>query len=436
MDRDWSAKLLATTVPSTTAPLRKSFRFRAILTAAAVSSMGDGVRLAALPLLAVAFTSNTVAITGVAIANRLPWLLVALFSGVIADRVDRRTLMVLVDLVRGAAVGSLALALLLGANHMLILYIAAVMLGIGETLFSTAAQGLLPATVPGEQLATANSRMMTAQLVGSDFIGPTLGSWLFSVNKAMPFAVDAISFVLGSTLLSRVPRIGAPKRSADRKSLFSDIGEGIRWVWHHSLMRAFLLVITAVNLTQSASQSLLVVLAVNEIGMSTTSFGMVLTASGIGAFLGGLLSPRIGNRLGVAYVLLPAIAVTCPLFLLMGSTTAPFMLGIAVALNAFSGLMANVQMISLRQRIVPSEIIGRATSVNMFFAFGLAIPGGALGAGVLAQFTSTRIVYVVCAAIVVVLVFLVAKELRPAAVKAAIGQMLEDKDSQDNVGAG
>lgn len=422
-----STQPISTTAPPVTAPLTKSRNFTAMLAATAVSSAGDGVRLAAFPLLAITITSNPVAITGIATANRLPWLFVALFSGAIADRYDRRTLMIMVDIVRATAMAALAVSLLVGADHLVILYIVAAMLGIGETLFSSAAQALIPDIVPSTQLAKANGRLMTVQMVGSNFLGPMLGSWFFGLGKAVPFIIDALSFVVGSALLAMVPKTGTPQSKPSGKSLLGEIGEGIRWVWGHPLMRSFLLVITVVNLTQSASQSLLVLLAIKELGMSTATFGLLLAASGVATFLGGMLSSHVGDRLGVPYVLWPSIALTCPLFLLVSWTDQPLVLGAVLAVNAFLGLLANVQMASLRQRLVPRDRIGRVSSVNMFLAFGFAIPAGALGAGFLAHYTSTRFVYVICGAIVLALVVVVAREMRPAAVKKTIARLLEQQ---------
>lgn len=430
MASDWSTQPVAENTSGVRLSLAKSRNFTAMLTAAGVSSLGDGVRLAAFPLLVVTITSSPIAVTGIAIANRLPWLLVALFSGAVADRHDRRRLMVLVDIARAVVVGSLAIALLLGADYLIILYIVAVMLGIGETLFSAAGQGLLPAVVPPEHLHRANSRLFTLQMVGSNFLGPMLGSWFFGLSRAVPFIIDAFSFIVGSAMVSLVNTDKSEvKLERSEESLVKSITEGLSWIWRHPLMRSFLIVVTVVNLTQSASQSLLVLLATRDLGMSAAAFGLVLAASGIGAFLGGLLSARIGDRLGVPYVLLPSIAVTCPLFLVVSWTEQPVVLGLALGVNSFFGLLANVQMLSLRQRIVPGELLGRVSSVNMFMSFGFAIPVGALGAGLLAQYTSTRLVYIVCAAIVLVLVLAVIKNMRPKQIDKTIVQLLQQEAS-------
>ncbi|GDY34043.1 hypothetical protein GTS_56760 [Gandjariella thermophila] len=404
-------------------PLSKYRNFNAVLGSAAVSSLGDGVRLAALPLLVVTITSDPVAVSGVAIANRLPWIFVALFSGAIADRYRRRTLIIVVDAARATVVLALAALIFLHADTLTMVYVVAVGLGIGETLFDSASQGFLPDLVPAEHLSRANSRLFTVRMVGSNFLGPTIGSWLFGISRMVPFIADSISFAVGSMLVGTVKNQETHQPQGKRKSLLHDVRAGISWLWRHPLIRSFAIVVTLVNFTQSASQSLLVLLAVDDLGISKNAYGLLLTAGGVGGFIGGMLSPRIGDRLGVPYILWPAIALTCPLFFVMAWTRQPVMLGAALASNAFLGILANVQMISLRQRLVPRNYLGRVGSVNQFLSFGLAIPIGALAAGLLAHWTSVRTVYLAAAVAVLVLSLGVMRQMRPAAIKQAIAEV-------------
>jgi predicted MFS family arabinose efflux permease len=359
-------------------------------------------------------------VTGIAIANRLPWLVVALLSGAIADRYRRRTIMVLADAARAAVGLALVAAILTDINHLVVLYVAAVGLGIGETLYSSAAQGFLPEVVPGQHLSAANGRLFTVGMIGSNFLGPMVGSWLFGLGRAIPFLLDAISFGIGLLLIRSVTETTPSNPDRNKTSLLQDVRAGIAWLLKHRLMRSFTVVVTVVNLTQGASQALLVLLAVAELGMSTTTFGFIIAAGGVGGFLGGMLAQRIGAWLSVPKILLPGIAITCPLFLLMAWTDQPTLLGTAVAINAFAGVLVNVQMLSLRQRLVPNNFLGRIGSVNQFLAFGIAIPSGALVGGLLAQVSGVRAVYAASAFVIFILVIAVAKSMRPRAVADAI----------------
>ncbi|WP_063021843.1 MFS transporter [Nocardia niwae] len=413
---------MSTTPQTAIGRLRDNRGFTAILASAAISSTGDGIRLAALPLLAITITNDPVAVSGVAIANRLPWLVVALLSGAIADRYRRRTIMVIADAARAAIGLALVAAIVTDIDHLVVLYVAAVALGIGETLYSSAAQGFLPEVVASQHLPAANGRLFTVSMVGSNFFGPMVGSWLFGLGRAIPFLLDAISFGVGLLLISSVTETTPSTLDRNRTSLLQDVRAGIAWLLKHPLMRSFTVVVTVVNLTQGASQALLVLLAVTELGMSTTTFGFIIAAGGVGGFLGGMLAQRIGDWLSVPKVLLPGIAITCPLFLVMAWTHQPIVLGIAVAINAFAGVLANVQMVSLRQRLVPNNFLGRIGSVNQFLAFGIAIPLGALGGGFLAQVSGVRAVYTASAIVIFMLVIAVAKSMRPRAVADAIAK--------------
>lgn len=177
---------------------------------------------------------------------------------------------------------------------------------------------------------------------------------------------------------------------------------------------------TVVNFTQSAIQSVLVLLATQVLGLSPAGFGILLTASGVGGFVAGVLSSRIGGRLGVPRVLFPAIMLTIPLFVLIALANDVYTVAAAIGLNAFFGVMASVQMAVLRQRIVPNRLLSRVSSVGQFFSFGFAIPAGALAAGLIAQVYSVRTVYFLAAGVVGVLCLAVASQLRPSNVRSAI----------------
>src|SRR4029450_11293307 len=148
--------------------------FHRALVASGFANLADGVFQVALPLLAVQLTRSPLLIAGVQVAARLPWLL-APVAGALADRLDRRQTMVRVNLVRTVLLGGLALAVAADLATLVMLYAVALLLGIGETLFDTSAQSLLPAVVDRDELTRANSRLFAVELVANTFIGPPLG---------------------------------------------------------------------------------------------------------------------------------------------------------------------------------------------------------------------------------------------------------------------
>jgi hypothetical protein len=168
--------------------------FAKLWTANAVSNLGDGVTLVAGPLLAASLTRDPRLVAGLAVAQRLPWLLFSLVSGALVDRLDRRLLMVRVDAARCVAVGLLGVAVLADAASLPLLYVVFFALGTAETLFDNAAVSILPAVVPRAQLARANGRLLGAQMVANELVAPPLGGLLFAAAAAVPFLLDAGTF--------------------------------------------------------------------------------------------------------------------------------------------------------------------------------------------------------------------------------------------------
>lgn len=175
--------------------------FRTLWLATASSNLGDGVALVAAPLLAATLTADPAAIAGLTFAQRLPWLLFPILGGALADRLDRRRLMVAVALARAALVAALAAALLTDRASLPLLYAVFFLLSSGETLFDTAAATILPAIVPRVGLPRANARLSAALTVTNQFVGPPLGGALFAVAVALPFLVGAGGLAAAAAIL-------------------------------------------------------------------------------------------------------------------------------------------------------------------------------------------------------------------------------------------
>jgi hypothetical protein len=176
--------------------------FARLWTASTVSNLGDGVTLVAGPLLAATLTRNPLLIAALTFAQRLPWLLFSLLSGALVDRLDRRQVMATVDLFRALVMGLLAVAVLLHAASIPLLCTTFFLLGTAETLFDNAAVSILPAVVSKASLTRANGRLLGAQIVTNDLAAPPLGGLLFAAAAAVPFLLDAGSFVAAAALVA------------------------------------------------------------------------------------------------------------------------------------------------------------------------------------------------------------------------------------------
>lgn len=375
--------------------------FRRLWTAASVSTLGDGITVTAGPLLAATLTRDPLLIGLVGASAFLPWLLLGLVSGALVDRLDRRRLMWTVDLGRAAVLGLLAAAILAGWASIPLLAAAAFLLGTGQTVFDSAAQASIP-TIVGrepERLARANGQLLGAQTVSQQFAGPPLGGVLFTVAPWLPYAVDAVSFLGSSVLITRIRGRFTIAREGPRRSLRADIGEGLRWLLRHRLLR-WLAVLTAVaNLVFMASEVVLVLVAQERWGLGSVGFGVLLTGTAAGALAGSLLAARLTRWWGEGRVYVLSVWLLAGVLLALGLTTSPVLAAAVLAALGFAVTLGNVVIQSLRQAVTPPGLLGRVVSAYRLVGLG-AIPVGALVGGLLGR-VDLRLPYLAGTAVLV-----------------------------------
>lgn len=376
-------------------------------TASAISNLGDGVRLAALPLLATTITREPVLIAGVEFAASIPWLLFALIAGAIVDRVDRRFMMWTVQAGRMVVMAVLALAIVAGLEGLALLalvYAASFFLGVGETLFDNAAQTIMPSVVHKDQLQVANGRLYVVEEVTNRFAGPPLGSFLFVAVAALPFVVDAATFGAGALLIFAMTGSHAPlkQEGAPRARIRTDIAEGLRWLRDHRVLRTLGIMTGVSNLASSATFSIFVLYALEILDLSETGYGLLLAVSAAGGILGGLAGPRLARLFGDGPSFYIVIAMTAVEHLAIGLTSSAWVVALAMIGFGLGAMWWNVIAVSLRQSIVPDRLLGRVNSVYRLLAWGTMPVGAALGGFLGANF-GLRSAYFVSAALMIVL---------------------------------
>lgn len=278
------------------------FDFAKLWTASAVSNIGDGVTLVAGPLLVARLTDNPALVAGAAFVQQLPWLLFALLSGAYVDRVDRRRLIIVVNILRGAALTALAAAVFGDWAGIPVIYAVFFVLGAGESLADTAAAALLPAVVPAEKLPSANAKLMATFTVNNQFLAKPLGAWLFAASAALPFAFDAATFLLAAGLLASL-RAAPGKPEPRSTSLKADIAEGVRWLMNHRLLRTLAVTMAVANVVFCGAFAVFVLYARQRLGLDELGYGLLLTTFAVGGLAGTLLAPRL-HRVVPAKVLL------------------------------------------------------------------------------------------------------------------------------------
>lgn len=379
---------MTTTVPTG----RLGPDFHRLWTASAISNLGDGVTMVAGPLLVASLTPDPAAVAAATLAPQLPWLLFALVSGAIVDRVDRRRLVVAVNLGRGLVLAALAVAVLAGVATVPLICLAFFLTGVGETLADTASGALLPAVVPAERLEQANSRLYATFVVGNQFAAKPLGAYLFVLAAALPFGVDAATFGLAALLVALLrwrpvpPAAPAPGEAGPRRSLRADVVAGVRALWAVPVLRTLAGCIAVMNVAFCAAFAAFVLYARERLGLTAVGYGVLLTASALGGLAGSTLAARLRARLGTPMLLRLGLLIEVGLQVVLATTRQPWIAGAALAVWGVHTMVWGVLVVSLRQRLVPDRLRGRVNSVYALADLGGAAVGTAVG-GLLAQAT-------------------------------------------------
>ncbi|MBB5786356.1 MFS transporter [Jiangella mangrovi] len=392
-----------TTVAEAGAAVRWRGGYGRLWTAAVLSRFGDAVRNVALPLVAVGLTTSPFVLSLVSTAGYLPWLVFGLLGGALADRVDRRRAMWMVDVARGALVAAFAVALALGHAHIAVLAILAFALTTLQTLFDNAATAILPGIVPRDALPSANARLMTGQALAGTFLGAPAAGLLVGAGVALPFAVDAATYLVAAALIASLPRQAAPKvTTAQGSTLRADIAEGVRRLWRDRLLRGGCLANLLGNLVIGGLQAVLVLIITRWAGASDVVFGLVLAAYGAGGVVGGLVATRIGRWVGGgARAMVLALAAQAGCLVVIGGVAHPAATAAALAVFGVAGMVINVHLVTLTQQRTPDELLGRVSSAQRTLGT-VGAPAGALVFGALAEATEVNVPALVGAAVMAV----------------------------------
>jgi MFS family permease len=335
--------------------------FWKLWTSSAVSNLGDGVTMVAGPLLVASITSAPTAVAGAVFAQQLPWLLFALISGAWADRLDRRRLVVTVNVVRAGALGVLAVAIAAGSAGVPLVLIVCFVLGTGETLADTASAAFVPALVPPSSRPRANSLLYANFNLINQFAAKPLGAWLFVVAAALPFGVNALTFGVSALLVAAIRPLPAPDPGPGR--LWSEIGSGVRFVFTHRLLRTLAVTMAAANLVFGAAFAVFVLYASARLGLSDVGYGVLLIAFAVGGFLGTLVAPRLIRSVGASVLLRAGLLVEVALHATLAVTRSPLVAAGMIVVFGIHTTVWGVVVTTIRQRDTPQSMFGRVTSV-------------------------------------------------------------------------
>jgi MFS family permease len=366
-------------------PLWRNRDFTLLWASQVVSTVGTRVTSVAYPLLVLLLTGSPTLAGLVGFAQTLPFLLLYLPGGAWVDRWDRRRTMVVCELGRVVALGSVAVtAVLAGISAVTVPQLVAVAFveGCLFVLFDLAEGAALPRLVPPEQVPTAVA-WNQARTQGADLVGQPVGGLLFALAPALPFAVDAASYLLSSGAVAAIRTRLQGERAPTVDRLRTRIAEGVRFVRRSPFLRETVLIVGWANLVFNAVFLALIVRA-QRLGGSPGQIGLVLATYGAAGIIGAVAAPTLHKRLSGRLVLVAVAWLWTGLGIALAFAPTLVWLAVLVFVVNLFGAPYNVVIAARMYQLVPEEIFGRVRSVGRIVAWG-TIPVGTLLGGVLAD---------------------------------------------------
>lgn len=360
--------------------------------ASGMTNLADGIAVVVWAWMASLLSRDPLLIALMPIALRLPWFLFALPAGIVTDRVDRRRLILGMDVVRAATFATAAVlvwkAMPLAAapdegtaNPTLFLFLlmCALLVGTAEVFRDNAAQTMLPALVPHARLEQANGRLWSVELVGNSLLGPALGAFLIAAVLWAPFSLNAIMFALAALLILGLPGTFKPTR-AKQSSALADLAEGLAFLRAAPFLQALAVITGVWNLLHRMVVIALVLHVQENLGIGAQGYGLILAAGAIGGIAGGIVADRVVKAMGQNRAAQWMTCASAVAFAVIPFAPNGFVLALVLAMFEFTGLIWNTVSVSYRQRYIPDALLGRVNSIYRLLAWGM-MPVGLLLSG-------------------------------------------------------
>jgi MFS family permease len=310
-----------------------------------------------------------------------------------------------VQVARVIVVGALAALAVTGGLEIWMLYVVAFVLGVGETLFDTAAQSLVPNIVRPEQLSRANGRLFAVELIMNQFVGPPLGGVLVGISIPLALGGSVVGYALAALGLALIAGSFRARREGPRVGMLREIQEGWRFVVGDRLLRTLAIMVGVMNLASSAVWAIFVLYAIDPgpMGLSEAAFGILITTLAAGSVIASIATPRLEARFGPGRVVWGAVILTGVALAIPALSSNVLLVGGSFMVAGFAAVSWNIITVSFRQRITPDALLGRMNATYRLFAWGTQ-PLGALLGGIVAELFGLPAVFVLAAVLVGVLV--------------------------------
>ena len=366
------------------APAALGRDFRYLWGSSAVTNLSDGVLLSAGPLLVTTVTREPFAVAMAVFLQQLPWVLLGIPAGALIDRVDRRRLTIAVDLARAVVLALLTITVATGTVSLAVILVAMFLIGTAETFADNASSALVATSVPSEHLGVANARLGGSSIITNQLAGPPIGALLFAAGMAIPFGLNVICALAGAVLISRIASRPLARAAAAQTHIRHDIADGVRWLWRHPPVRTLALTIFFFNVTFGAAISVYVLYATERLGLDNAGFGLLLTVGALGGLIGSAAYGALERRFSLGTLMRFGLLFETVTHLTLALTTSPLVVAATMALFGIHEVVWGTTSTTIRQRAVPTPLLGRVTSVYMLGNVGGSAIGTVIG-GLLAQ---------------------------------------------------
>jgi MFS family permease len=364
----------------TVVPARLGTSFRWLLASSWISNIGDGIILAAGPLLVASETREPLLVAFAWTLGFLPTMLFGLLAGVVADRVDRRRLIVVANIARVAVLGVLAATIATGEVNIAVVFVTIFVLGTAETFADTTTSTLLPMLVAKRDLGIANARVTAGIVTLNQLVGPPIGALLFGLGRSYPFLTQLVC-VSASILL--VMRIQLPEhrleRTGEPRSIRKDMREGLAWVWHHAAVRTLVLTIVTFNVTWGAAWSVLVLYSLERLDLGEIGFGLLTSALAAGGIVGTFSYGWLERHVSLGNIMRVGLIIETLTHMALALNTVPWVATVVMFVFGAHAFIWGTTSVTVRQRAVPTRFQGRVQGVYMLGVTGGIVVGSVIG---------------------------------------------------------
>ena len=363
--------------------------FNRLWSASIASNLADGILKTAAPLLAATLTQDPFLISLMAALVMLPWLLFAMPVGVLVDRVDRRLALAIANSSRFLIAATLAIAVATESITIWWLFLAAFLIGIAEVVYDTTTQSMIPQIVYKTKMDRANSKIQSAEILVSQFVGAPASGLLYALAIVVPFIANAAGLLVAVFLVLMIPKSfnssaqGGEIGTQDEKNFWKELKFGVRYLLDSHPLRNLLIQTTVVAFAYALSQATIVLYLLEVQQVPVAAFGFVMTSFGIGALVGSLFAPKLASKFGLGLVL---ATVNLAAGLLMASLFLAPTIWVAIPIFVLVGLTSgtwNVLLMSLYHRLIPNQLFGRIHGARRTMVWGM-MPLGSLVGGLIA----------------------------------------------------